>query len=74
MRDSFGEAGLARVSVSLDSLDEERFYGDEWLSGKCEKVLEGIEKAAEAGLKVKINMVVKKGKNDQDIVTPGTVF
>ena len=36
--------------------------------GKVLPVLEGIEKAAEAGLQVK-NMVVQKGKNEQDIIT-----
>lgn len=71
---SLAQAGLARVSVSLDSLDEERFYEMNGYRGKVTKVLEGIEKAAEAGLKVKINMVVQKGKNDQDIVTLAQYF
>ena len=71
---SLAQAGLARVSVSLDSLDEERFYEMNGYRGKVTKVLEGIEKAAEAGLKVKINMVVKKGKNNQDIVTLAQYF
>lgn len=71
---SLARAGLARVSVSLDSLDEARFYEMNGYRGKVTKVLEGIEKAAEAGLKVKINMVVQKGKNDQDIVTMAEYF
>lgn len=71
---SLVQAGLARVSVSLDSLDEERFYEMNGYRGKVSKVLEGIEKAAEAGLKVKINTVVQKGKNDQDIVTLAQYF
>ncbi|EFI67625.1 GTP 3',8-cyclase MoaA [Lysinibacillus sp. HST-98] len=68
------QAGLARVSVSLDSLDDERFFEMNGYRGKVLPVLEGIEKAAEAGLQVKINMVVQKGKNEQDIVTMAQFF
>ncbi len=68
------QAGLSRVSISLDSLDDERFSEMNGRRGKVLTVLEGIEKAAEAGLKVKINMVVQKGKNDQDIVTMAQFF
>ncbi|MEF3351675.1 GTP 3',8-cyclase MoaA [Paenibacillus sp. GYB006] len=68
------KAGLARVSVSLDSLDEDRFFEMNGHRGKVSTVLEGIEKAAEAGLQVKINMVVQKGKNDQDIVPMARFF
>lgn len=68
------QAGLARVSVSLDSLDDERFFEMNGYRGKVSPVLEGIEKAAEAGLQVKINMVVQKGKNEQDIVTMAQFF
>ncbi|MEK9199333.1 GTP 3',8-cyclase MoaA [Ureibacillus sp. FSL E2-3493] len=68
------KAGLSRVSVSLDSLNEERFFEMNGHRGKVKTVLEGIEKAAEAGLQVKINMVVQKGKNEQDIVTMAQFF
>ncbi|MEG0380201.1 MAG: GTP 3',8-cyclase MoaA [Kurthia sp.] len=68
------DAGLARVSVSLDSLDEGRFFEMNGRRGKVKAVLEGIEKAAEVGLQVKINMVVKKGVNDQDIVQMAEFF
>ncbi|MBQ0138069.1 MAG: GTP 3',8-cyclase MoaA [Kurthia sp.] len=68
------DAGLVRVSVSLDSLDEERFLDMNGRRGKVKTVLEGIEKAAEVGLQVKINMVVKKGKNEQDIVQMAEFF
>lgn len=71
---SLAQAGLARVSVSLDSLDDERFFEMNGHRGKVLPVLEGIEKAAEAGLQVKINMVVQKGKNEQDIVTMAQFF
>ncbi|GLC87019.1 cyclic pyranopterin monophosphate synthase [Lysinibacillus piscis] len=68
------KAGLSRVSVSLDSLDEQRFAVMNGHRGKVATVLEGIEKAAEAGLLVKINMVVQKGKNEQDIVEMARFF
>lgn len=68
------QAGLSRVSISLDSLDDERFSEMNGRRGKVLTVLEGIEKAAEAGLQVKINMVVQKGKNDQDIVAMAQFF
>lgn len=68
------KAGLARVSISLDSLNEERFFEMNGHRGKVKTVLEGIEKAAEAGLQVKINMVVQKGKNDQDIAEMAKFF
>lgn len=68
------KAGLSRVSVSLDSLDEERFFEMNGQRGKVSTVLEGIEKAAEAGLQVKVNMVVQKGKNEQDIVSMAAYF
>lgn len=68
------KSGLSRVSVSLDSLNEERFSEMNGHRGKVSTVLEGIEKAAEAGLQVKINMVVQKGKNEQDIVSMAEYF
>ncbi len=62
------DAGLHRINVSLDSLDDKIF--GQMNGGRCEvkTVLEGIEAAAETGMKVKVNMVVQKGVNDQDIV------
>ncbi|MGE7666873.1 GTP 3',8-cyclase MoaA [Ureibacillus composti] len=68
------KAGLSRVSVSLDSLNEERFFEMNGHRGKVKTVLEGIEKAAEAGLHVKINMVVQKGVNEQDLVSMAKYF
>jgi GTP 3',8-cyclase len=68
------EAGLQRVNVSLDSLDDEVFA--QMNGGRCKvrTVLAGIEAAAEAGLKVKVNMVVQKGINDQDILPMARYF
>jgi cyclic pyranopterin phosphate synthase len=59
-------AGIRRVNVSLDSLDPARFryitrHGD------LAQVLAGIEGAAAAGLKIKINMVALKGLNEDEI-------
>ena len=62
-------AGLDRVSVSLDSLDEATFRAMNDADFPVAKVIEGIETAAGAGLApLKINMVVKRGVNDKDIV------
>jgi len=63
------QAGLDRVTVSLDSLDEATFRAINDADFPVAKVIEGIETAAAAGLApVKINMVVKRGTNDRDIV------
>ncbi|WP_147802237.1 GTP 3',8-cyclase MoaA [Alkalicoccus halolimnae] len=61
-------AGLDRVSVSLDSLDDTRFQAITGRTMRVSHVLKGIEAAQEAGLSVKINTVIKKGMNDADIV------
>jgi cyclic pyranopterin phosphate synthase len=66
---SLREAGLRRVSVSLDSLDDATFMSMNDVAAPVSKVLEGIDAARIAGLwPIKVNMVVKKGVNDQDIV------
>jgi cyclic pyranopterin phosphate synthase len=63
------KAGLDRVTVSLDSLDDATFREMNDADFPVAKVIEGIEAAAAAGLgPVKINMVVKRGVNDQSIV------
>jgi len=62
-------AGLKRITVSLDSLDDEVFRAMNDVDFPVHKVLEGIDAAAAAGLTpVKINMVVKRGVNDHDVV------
>ena len=64
------QAGLQRVTVSLDSLDEATFQAMNDARFPVARVIEGIEVAAAEGLSpVKINMVVKRGSNDADIVT-----
>ncbi|WP_404358340.1 GTP 3',8-cyclase MoaA [Cytobacillus firmus] len=62
------EAGLLRVNISLDSLDDELFGQINGRNVGVKPVIKGIEAAKEAGLGVKINMVVKKGLNDSEIV------
>jgi cyclic pyranopterin phosphate synthase len=62
-------AGLDRVTVSLDSLDEATFRRMNDADFPVAKVLEGIDAAAAAGLApLKVNMVVKRGINDHQLV------
>ncbi|MFC4387142.1 GTP 3',8-cyclase MoaA [Gracilibacillus marinus] len=68
------EAGLKRVNVSLDALDDETFMAINDSNVKSNKILESITLAKEAGLHVKVNMVVKKGMNDYEIVPMATYF
>lgn len=62
------EAGLLRVNISLDTLDSELFGQINGRSIGVDPVLDGIFAAKEAGLGIKINMVVKKGLNDHHIL------
>ncbi len=61
-------AGLRRVTVSLDSLDDATFRAANDVDFPVARVLEAIDAAAAAGLPVKINMVVKRGVNDHQII------
>ncbi len=66
---ALAEAGLDRVTVSLDSLDDEVFMAMNDVDFPVDRVLAGIEAAADAGLTpVKVNMVVKRGVNDHTVV------
>ncbi len=66
---SLRDAGLRRVTVSLDSLDDEVFGAVNDVGAPVGRVLEGIEAAAAAGLgPVKVNMVVKRGLNDASVL------
>jgi cyclic pyranopterin phosphate synthase len=63
------DAGLNRLTVSLDSLDESTFRAMNDADYPVERVLDGIAAAADAGFSpVKVNMVVKRGVNDHQIV------
>jgi cyclic pyranopterin phosphate synthase len=60
------ECGVRRVNVSLDTLDPAKFRAiTRW--GRFEQVMDGIDAAVEAGLRVKINAVALKGVNDREI-------
>ena len=63
------DAGLQRVTVSLDSLDDEVFGAMNGIDFPVAKVLDGIAAAMEAGLApVKVNMVVRRGINETSVV------
>jgi GTP 3',8-cyclase len=69
------DAGLTRVTVSLDSLDDATFKRMNAADFPVAKVLEAIDAATGAGLApVKINMVVKRGINDAQIVAMARHF
>lgn len=61
---ALAEAGLGRVTVSLDSLDDDVFRAMNDADFPVARVLEGIDAALQAGLPVKVNAVVKRGVND----------
>jgi cyclic pyranopterin phosphate synthase len=64
------EAGLARLTVSLDSLDEATFRAMNGVDFPVAKVLDGILAAREAGFgPLKVNMVVRRGVNEASVVT-----
>jgi len=66
---SLKDAGLKRVTVSLDALDDAVFRQMNDVDYPVSKVLEGIETAQAVGFShVKVNMVVKKGTNDHEIL------
>ena len=63
------DAGLRRVTVSLDSLDDQTFRSMNGVDWPVDRVLDGIAAARDAGLEpVKVNMVVKRGMNDESIL------
>ena len=63
------EAGLGRVTVSLDSLDDATFSAMNGVDFPVAKVLDGITAAQEAGLgPIKINMVVRRGINESSVL------
>jgi cyclic pyranopterin phosphate synthase len=65
---ALAQAGLKRITVSLDSLDDASFRKLVDADYPLTSVLEGIEAAAAAGLApIKINMVVKRGVNDHEV-------
>jgi GTP 3',8-cyclase len=65
---ALADAGLRRVTVSLDSLDDATFRAMNDVDFSVARVLDGIDAAAAAGLPVKVNVVVKRGLNDDGVV------
>ena len=65
---SLARAGLDRVTVSLDSVDDATFRALNDVDFPVQRVLEGIDAAAAAGLPVKVNAVVKRGVNDDGVL------
>ena len=62
-------AGLDRVTISLDSLDDEVFRQMSGGRGGLDRILDGIDAAVEAGLTpLKINAVVQRGVNDHTVM------
>jgi cyclic pyranopterin phosphate synthase len=69
------DAGLRRVTVSLDSLDDQVFRAMNDVDVPVERVLAGIEAASAAGLSpVKVNMVVKRGVNEDSVLPMARYF
>ena len=72
---SLKDAGLKRITVSLDSLDDATFRAMNDVDFPVAKVLEAIDAAAAVGLgPIKINMVVKRGLNDHQIIDMARYF
>ncbi|WP_440457331.1 GTP 3',8-cyclase MoaA [Rhizobium sp. SAFR-030] len=64
--DELYDCGVRRINVSVDTLDADKFRKiTRW--GELSKVMEGIDAAQKAGLKIKLNAVALKGFNDQEI-------
>ena len=64
--DELADCGVRRINVSLDTLDPDKFAAiTRW--GRLPQVLEGIEAAKRAGLRVKINTVALKGFNEDEL-------
>jgi len=68
------DAGLQRITVSLDSLDDETFQRMNDVDFPVSRVLDGIDAAAAAGLPVKVNMVVRRGLNEHSVLPMAREF
>jgi cyclic pyranopterin phosphate synthase len=73
--EQLADAGLTRVTVSLDALDDQTFTAMNDVRFGVERVLAGIQAAAAAGLgPVKVNMVVKRGVNEHSVLPMAEYF
>jgi cyclic pyranopterin phosphate synthase len=61
------QAGLSRLNISLDTLDERQFH-ELTRTGHLKDVLNGIDAAQAAGFAIKLNVVMMKGRNDDQIL------
>ena len=68
------DAGLHRITISLDALDDVTFMAINDVEFPVQRVLDAIENASKAGLPLKVNMVVKKGVNDHSILPMARFF
>ncbi|WP_025783206.1 GTP 3',8-cyclase MoaA [Sporosarcina sp. D27] len=68
------DAGLRRLNISLDALDTELFGEMNGRGVKPEVILKNIDKAHALGFTIKMNMVVKKGTNEQEILPMAQYF
>ncbi|VDG98307.1 Molybdenum cofactor biosynthesis protein A [Lysinibacillus sphaericus] len=68
------DAGLRRLNISLDALDPELFGEMNGRGVKPEVILKNIDKAHSLGFTIKMNMVVKKGTNEQEILPMAQYF
>src|SRR5689334_7251206 len=71
---ALADAGLRRVTVSLDALDDATFRALNDVDFPVDRVLEGIDAAVAAGLPVKVNAVLKRGVNEDQIVPMAAFF
>ncbi len=72
--DALAAAGLNRITVSLDSLDDDVFRSLNDVDFSVQRVLDGIDAASAAGLPVKVNAVIKRGVNDDQVVPLARFF
>lgn len=68
------DAGLRRLNISLDALDDQLFGQINDRGVGTSKIIEQIEYAREIGFNIKVNMVVQKGLNDQEILPMARFF
>ncbi len=66
MAEQLKDAGVKRINMSLDSLQNET-YRSITRGGDLQQALAGLEQAEQAGLQIKLNMVVMRGINDQEV-------
>jgi cyclic pyranopterin phosphate synthase len=71
---SLAQAGLKRLTVSLDALDDDVFRRMNDVDFPVASVLDGIDAATSAGLPVKINMVVQRGTNEHQVLPMARFF